>query len=204
MKPHIVAAFDFDGTVTYGDTLFRFLWFTHSAGRFAWNMLCVSPALVAAAFTSNRRKIGKERIITQFFGGLPIEEVRELGETFGTQYIPHFVRPEALARIRWHQAKGHTCVLISASWDIYLTPWGKLVGLEVLGSRAETDGEGRITGRLLGENCRGNEKVRRLEELVGPRSQYRLYAYGDSDGDEALLAAADYAFFRQMPKEAPG
>lgn len=201
MKPYTVAAFDFDGTVTYGDTLFRFLWFSHSPWLFAWNMLCVSPALAATAFTSNRRKVGKEHIIAQFFGGLPVEHVRKLGEAFGTHYLPGFVRPEAMQRIRWHQAQGHTCVLISASWDIYLKPWGKIVGLEVLGSRAETDREGRITGRLLGENCRGKEKVRRLEELVGPRSQYQLYAYGDSDGDEALLAAADHAFFRQMPKE---
>ena len=87
------------------------------------------------------------------------------------------------------------CVLISASIDAYLDPWSKLAGFDhVICSRLETTPAGNVTGRLVGLNCWGPEKVRRLEELFGPLKKYTLYAYGDSRGDKELLAGADYPF----------
>ncbi|MGH9000745.1 MAG: haloacid dehalogenase-like hydrolase, partial [Acidimicrobiia bacterium] len=50
---------------------------------------------------------------------------------------------------------------------------------------------GRLTGALLGANCRGAEKVARLREwLGGEELEVDLWAYGDSRGDAELLALA--------------
>ncbi|MCB1149091.1 MAG: HAD-IB family hydrolase, partial [Chlamydiia bacterium] len=62
----------------------------------------------------------------------------------------------------------------------------------------ETDSKGVLTGKLLGANCRGPEKVRRILETFGPKESYLLYAYGDSAGDREMLALADHPFFRKI------
>jgi phosphoserine phosphatase len=69
-----------------------------------------------------------------------------------------------------------------------------------LSSRLSLDAQGCVTGKLLGSNCWGIEKVARLQDwLQRPRNTYTLYAYGDSRGDLELLAAADHPYYRIIP-----
>ncbi|MCU1390542.1 MAG: Phosphoserine phosphatase, partial [Ilumatobacteraceae bacterium] len=51
------------------------------------------------------------------------------------------------------------------------------------------------TGRMAGDNCRGPEKVRRLRAWLADHqlTDAELWAYGDSNGDRELLAAAAHA-----------
>jgi phosphatidylglycerophosphatase C len=53
---------------------------------------------------------------------------------------------------------------------------------------------GRLTGRLVGANCRGAEKARRTREWLRANglAGAELWAYGDSSGDDELLALADH------------
>ena len=95
-------------------------------------------------------------------------------------------------------AAGDLVVLVSASFEVYLRPLARALGVEhVLGARLEDDGEGVLSGRLDGPNCRGPEKVRRLDSwwasLHDDRPPSRFTAYGDSAGDRELLARADVA-----------
>jgi phosphoserine phosphatase len=55
------------------------------------------------------------------------------------------------------------------------------------------DTYGLLTGRLLGANCRGPEKARRVRAWISDAGLEGavLWAYGDSPGDAELLAAAD-------------
>jgi phosphatidylglycerophosphatase C len=57
------------------------------------------------------------------------------------------------------------------------------------------DVQGRLAGRLDGPNCRGPEKVARLKARFG-ESLNLVAAYGDTDGDADLLAAAQTGYFR--------
>ena len=60
----------------------------------------------------------------------------------------------------------------------------------------ERGADERLTGRLLGENCRGAEKARRVREWLRSSglADATLWAYGDSDGDAELLELADHAY----------
>ncbi|HET9772046.1 MAG TPA: HAD-IB family hydrolase, partial [Acidimicrobiia bacterium] len=94
------------------------------------------------------------------------------------------------ARVDWHRAEGHELVLVSASPELYVAPIGQRLGFEdVIATRLEVDADGRLTGRLLGSNCRGPEKVARLRQW---RDEGLVvdFAYGDSAGDRELLALA--------------
>ncbi|MEC7838619.1 MAG: HAD family hydrolase [Chlamydiota bacterium] len=195
----IIAAFDFDGTISYRDTLTSFLFFTSGYLRSTLYLTIELPYLLGFLIGWIPRQTAKERILSRFFKGKSINEMQSFGEAFAKESLPKHIRPEALKRIRWHQNQGHSCFLISASIDTYLVPWATSVGFQsVLSSTLETNAEGKITGKLSGLNCWGPEKVRRLEELIGSRTSKTIYAYGDSRGDKELLDYSDHAFYQTM------
>jgi phosphatidylglycerophosphatase C len=92
--------------------------------------------------------------------------------------------------MRWHQEQGHVVILVSASLGAYLHPLGDLLEVDaVLCTEMEVI-DGVLTGRLVGKNCRGEEKVSRVQkwrEEAGIDVQDLVYAYGDSSGDKQLL-----------------
>ncbi len=101
-------------------------------------------------------------------------------------------RPEMMERLRWHRSDGHEIVIVSASLDSYLTPLAPRLGVgHVISTSLEVDDRGLVTGRLAGGNVRGPEKARRLRAWLGD-GPVELWAYGDSSGDDELLAMADH------------
>lgn len=202
-KPkEVIAAFDFDGTITYHDSLIGFLMSSTTLLRALRNFCLGFPTVIAWAFGISTRQKSKEAMISRFFKGWPIETVRALGKKYALELLPSQVKPEALERLKWHQKQGHRCILISASLDVYLKPWGESQGFDAfITSQLEQTEDGKVTGRLLGANCWGEEKCRRLTDLCGPKENYILYAYGDSQGDKNLLAMADYPFYKKMPSD---
>ncbi len=202
LSKKVVAAFDFDGTLSYCDSLLPFLWV--AAGPIAWfkHMFVLSPAFVKYIFKGYSRQEMKEKVLTQFFKGMAIDKVDQIGDNYAADLLPRLIKPQALARLKWHQAQHHECVLISASLDVYLAPWAEDNGFQqIITSSLEVDANGFVTGKLHGENCRGKEKVRRLQELLGSRDKYLLYAYGDSPGDKELMEEADFAYYRKWPEQ---
>jgi HAD superfamily hydrolase (TIGR01490 family) len=196
----VVAAFDFDGTVTRRDSLLPFLGFVAGYPALAWHVFRMSPVLASYLIGRTRNDVAKERLLTRVLGGRSHGELLEQGNRFAQQVLPRLLRPEAMERFSWHRSQGHRCVLVTASLECYVTPWARAQGFhDILATRIEVAPEGRVTGRLLGRNCYGEEKRRRLEELIGPRAGYQLYVYGDSRGDHELLACADFAYYRNRP-----
>lgn len=197
---HIVAAFDFDGTITTRDTLVSFL--EYFEGKVAcWGKLAMlTPTFLGFGVGLVSRQDVKEALITRFFRGHPLDTVRAHGDTFArSEALAGLVRAEALERIAWHRQQHHRLVLVSAGIGPYIAPWGHLHGFDdVICSHLEVTSEQRITGRLLERNCWGTEKVRRLAELLGPRDDYTLYAYGNSRGDRELLEYSDFPAYRNF------
>ena len=193
----VVAAFDFDGTLTRRDTMFPFLLHVVGWGAFVRHVSALAPTLAAYVLGAMRNDIAKERVFARFLSGMDSGELQLRATRFAAEKLPGLLRAEAMRRVDWHKRQGHRCVLISASLELYVRPWALSAGFDdVIATRLETLEQGRVSGNLSGENCFGIEKVRRLEALVGARSGYTLYAYGDSRGDRELLSSADYAYYR--------
>ena len=98
-------------------------------------------------------------------------------------------------RLEWHREQGHRVVLVSASYRSYLDHLARMLGCDaVLSTEIEVDSTGRCTGRLKGRNCRGPEKVNRLTTWMQAEGIHgaRVWAYGDSSGDEHMLAMANH------------
>ncbi len=189
--------FDFDGTLTVRDSLLPFLRFLVPPGRLLAGLAASAPA-AAGQFLGAGRGAAKEALLRRFVRGLREEELAAAGAGFARARLPRLVRPAAPGAIAWHRERGHRVVLVSASLEVYLAPWGASAGFDdVLATRLEAAG-GRLTGRFLGLNCRGPEKVERLRALLGTLDGPVIHAYGDSGGDRELLAIATYPHYRSL------
>jgi phosphatidylglycerophosphatase C len=193
-----IAAFDFDGTLTTRDSLFRFISWRRRRTEVVLDLLKTLPllALYCARLVSNESH--KMALFARAFRDMPAGSYERWAGDFARSEIPGMIRAEALERVRFHQQRGDRVVVISASPTDWIVPWAASEGItEVLGNPAEVR-DGRVTGRLAGANCYGPEKVRRLLALNPERESYTLFAYGDGRGDRELLAAADHPYYRRF------
>ena len=187
-----VAAFDFDGTLTKSDTLVPFLREAAGLSRLALATLLTSPRLVAAVLDDGRRNAAKAAFLRRTLRGREEQALRELAARYVDRVLAHGMREEMVDTLRRHREDGDDVVIVSASPTLYLDRFGERLGVDaVLATRLEVGPDGRLTGRIVGENVRRAEKVRRLEEWLAGAA-VELWAYGDSKGDTELLARADH------------
>jgi phosphatidylglycerophosphatase C len=191
-RPLIVAAFDFDGTLTKRDSLLPFLAAVCGPVAVGLAMGRLSPQLALMAAGRADRDDTKERLLGRLLAGRPAGGVEAAGARYADR-LATSLRPDIVERLRWHRESGHELVLVSASPTVYLEPLGAQLGFAaVLATRLEIAADGTLTGRLDGGNCRGPEKVTRLRAWLGTREPTEVWAYGDSAGDDDLLAFADH------------
>jgi phosphatidylglycerophosphatase C len=199
----VVAAFDVDRTVTTRDCVVPFM--RHVAGTFPFAArMTLASARILPAVARGHRDRAKEDATRIVFTGRRAADVDAAGEAFATVVARSWLRPDTLARLRWHQESAHEVVLVSASFSVYLLPLARHLNVDgVLGTGLTVDHDGLLTGGLAGANCRGAEKVRRLHawlgERYGDRANVEVWAYGDSRGDRELLADADHAVWVRGP-----
>jgi HAD superfamily hydrolase (TIGR01490 family) len=193
----VLAVFDLDGTVTTRDTLLPFLRFAVGDLAFALRLPLLLPILAAMAVRLLSRQRAKELVVALYLGSMPRQQLEELGEVFARERLPGMVREAAMKKIAWHKARGHHCVLASASIAPYVAPWARSAGFDdVLCTELSYDAHGRATGRIVGLNCRAEEKVRRLQAHFGELDKLTLHGYGDSKADRPFLALCAEAHFR--------
>ena len=93
-------------------------------------------------------------------------------------------------------------MIVTASPENLVAPFAQDLGADwLIGTRLAFDAEGRVAGALEGANCRGREKVARLQAAFGVDVRLEA-AYGDSDGDREMLTLAKEAglrVFRERP-----
>jgi HAD superfamily hydrolase (TIGR01490 family) len=199
METPVVAAFDLDGTITDGGSVFH--WLEEIAGRahtYAHATRLVLPLTIGAIRSGRWADGAKERLFHALLAGRSEAEVREASLKFGLEHLEQKGRHHVLERVRWHLAQGHEVVIVSASPQLYVDAITAHLALTGgLGTRLGVDARGLLTGTYLGKNCRGTEKMRRLSEWIESRNYSlppTIYAYGNSRGDRRLLKGSTYGF----------
>lgn len=199
----VVAAFDFDGTLTWRDTLLPFLRRLLGWPRLLWVLLLCSPWLAAYVlrFMSNHR--AKARLLQASLAGRTQAEVARCAQAFVREDLPLQWRPWAMRQLVQHQQQGHRCVLVSASTSLYMHLVGASLGADAVLCTEMDVADGRYTGRMATANCHGEEKVRRLQSWLaaeyGSDPRPELHAYGDTRGDLPMLRLAQQAWYRERP-----
>lgn len=183
-----LALFDFDGTITTTDMYTLFLKQGGSWHRKIWGNVLIAPfyALYKAGLLPGpvMRRIATFVCLV----GRQRSTVEEQGVRFAAQTIPQFYLAWAMQRLAWHQAQGHTIVVVSASLDAYLKPWCETMGIELICS--ELAGSNRLTGTYLRGDCTNQAKVSKVCERFNLSQFDYIYAYGNTEEDNELLALA--------------
>lgn len=190
-----LALFDFDGTITTRETFADFMRFAVTPGRLALGTLLLAPLIAGYRLGVVPGTTVRVGIANLGFRGVEEAGVVLAGEAFARDALPPVLRPEAMRRIDWHQARGDTVVVVSGGFDVYLSHWCRQHGLALICSSLETI-DGVLTGRYRGAQCVGAEKCRRVREAYDVDGFPVVYAYGDTPEDHDMLAMADEKYFR--------
>jgi HAD superfamily hydrolase (TIGR01490 family) len=136
----------------------------------------------------------KEMILRYFFGRNEVEKFQQRCDEFAAESLSRLVRPKALLEIEKLKAAGAEVVIVSASAGNWISSWCTALGVTLIATQLE-ERSGRITGRISGKNCHGEEKVRRIREKYDLSAYDEIYCYGDTKGDRPMLGLATFSFY---------
>lgn len=189
-----VAVFDVDKTLTVRDCVVPFVTKVVGRPKVLTTVLRNLPTVVRLVARRDRDGL-KLLFVRELFSGVPVAEGEAIGVDFAAQIAENWIRDDVARRLRWHQGEGHVVVLVSASLSPYLIPFGDLIEADVVLCATLEEDNGVYTGNLVGPNCRGEEKVRRIEQWCqesGVPLSAIEFAYGDSKGDGPMIALAQH------------
>jgi HAD superfamily hydrolase (TIGR01490 family) len=190
-----IAFFDFDGTITTRDTLLELIRFHSGNTGFYWGFLLYSPWLIAFKLGIISNQLAKEKVIGHFFRKMDVGAFDKLCEAFCSERLPLLIRKKALNEIELLKSKGAEVVVVSASPENWVGRWCQSNAIECLATRL-VNKDGRLTGRIAGRNCHGDEKVTRVKEIFRLDEYNEILCYGDTKGDKPLLQLATIAFYK--------
>ena len=190
-----LSVFDFDGTLTYHDRFIPFLKFAFGRRKFARRIIkMVFPTLRCFRRKLTRDEL-KEVLIKTFLTDIKEEWLKEKAEAFCKAYWTKLMRPAGLLAVAEEINRHAEVTICSASPAMVLQPFADRLGIKLIGTTLEVV-DGVLTGKIIGNNCRCGEKIKRLERVYGDLTQYHLRAWGDSRGDHELLYAAQDPHWR--------
>lgn len=185
-----ITVFDFDGTLTRKDSMLEIIIYKCGRWGLAWALIRQIHLIILMMMGLYSNQKCKERLLAHCFGGMKVEDFEEMCQKFADSHRD-IIRPETLQKMKVAEHP----VVISASPERWVSKF--VPGVMVLSSQMEVV-DGRITGKLVGSNCYGPEKVNRLlvafPDLLTARSEFYVIAYGDSRGDREMLAFSDEGY----------
>lgn len=190
-----IAFFDFDGTITTKDSLLEFIKFYKGSFSFYLGFLLYSPFLLAYKLRIIPNYTAKQKVLRFFFKGEILADFQKQCNDFSEKVLPAMVRPKALLEMERLQKANATVVIVSASAENWIYAWASKMQVELLGTRLAT-ADGKITGKIDGLNCYGDEKVCRIKARYDLSAYDEIYCYGDSEGDKEMLAIGMFRFYK--------
>jgi phosphatidylglycerophosphatase C len=190
-----IAFFDFDGTITTKDTLLEIIKFQKGRTSFYFGFILHTPWLIAYKLNWLSNNLAKEKILTYFFAGMDEQVFQEKCDLFAEKIIPGIVRPGALSEINVLRSRNFEIVVVSASAGNWIRKWSESLSLQLIATKLEIK-NGLITGKIEGENNHGIQKALNIREQWNLNEYEEIYAYGDSSGDNPMMALATKSFYK--------
>lgn len=186
--------FDFDGTLTYKDTMFMFLKH-YDKSRFYLQFAKFVPLFILLKFKLSDAEKVKKSFISSILKGEKQEKIEEQAQLFFEENYPSIFRENALEFIKNIDREKTDCYIVSASLDIWVKPFADKFGMHLLSTQADFK-HGLFTGNFVGKNCNGPEKVHRIRKAVDGKRYDKTIAFGDTSGDKEMLKWANQSHFR--------
>jgi phosphoserine phosphatase len=128
-------------------------------------------------------------------------EIDKFLDSFWDNLLKKYKNDAVVDRLYWHIENNHNVYIVTASLDLYTNYLVKVWPVNgVISTKTEWNGD-TLTGKLIGKNCKGDEKTQRIsDELKIDLKQVTYYAYTDNKSDFPLLKYATYPIFVQSRK----
>lgn len=188
------AFFDFDGTLTYRDTMVPFMVSALGKGGFLRAGVRALPWLAGKALRICSTQRAKEALFRACFKGMDYEDFRSAARRFAQTQKGAMLRVDMVARLKDFLAESDCVVaIVSASMQEWVEPFFENEkGITYLTTIPEVNAGNKLTGRFASLNCKGAEKTRRINEAFPDVNFRTVYAFGNSSGDEQMLAMAQH------------
>ncbi|MEX6687505.1 HAD family hydrolase [Danxiaibacter flavus] len=195
MDKKTLVLFDFDGTITEKDTLLEIIKYQQGSSRYYRGMLKMMPKLLMfkAGLVANQDM--KEAVMTYFWKGLDEKQFEEACKKFASTMLPRMLRDKAIEQLKKHVENGDEVTVVSASAEDWVLPFCQAQGIKCIASKMQKVNN-RLTGKLNGLNCNGEEKVNRIKKVYNLEEYDTIIAYGDSSGDRQMLGIATNANYK--------
>lgn len=186
-----LAIFDVDYTLTRKETLwefFKFMMKKNPSLVFKLPKSAGSAFLYAIGIFSAKK--AKENFIA-FIDGVHEKNMEELVKEFYEKRFANIFYKDAINAIKKLKEDGYKIVLISASAEFYLNELYNIKEVDkIIGTRFIVE-NGLHTSQIDGENCKGEEKVRRLMQYLKEENIEvdfeNSYMFSDSLSDSPLF-----------------
>ena len=185
--------FDFDGTLTYKDTMFLYLKFYNSMKFYVQFVKHIPLFVLLKLKLADAEKV-KKSFISSILKGESRTKIEKKSQSFFEKYQDKIFRVNALEFINNIDRTQTESYIVSASLDIWVKPFAEKLEMKLLSTRAEFKND-IFTGNFIGKNCNGPEKVKRIIETVNERKFDKTIAFGDTSGDREMLSWADESHF---------
>ena len=186
--------FDFDGTLTYKDTMFLYLQF-YDASKFRIQFIKHIPLFILLKMNLLEADKVKRSFVSSVLKRQTKSKKKKKSQQFFDQYYPEIFRENALDFIKNIDHSQTDCYIVSASLDIWVRPFAEKFGMKLLATQAAFENN-IFTGKFVGKNCNGLEKVNRIKEAINEKKYDKTIAFGDTSGDQEMLDWADEGQFK--------
>lgn len=200
-----LAIFDVDYTLTKRETLLEFYLFMIKKKP---KLIIYLPKNVISAFLFMigifTAKTAKENFIS-FIDGIEENEMKNYVKEFYHKRLSNILYVDAIDTMKKLKNDGYKVFLISASAEFYLNEFYNLKEVDkVIGTRFTCEA-GKYRKKIVGENCKGEEKVKRLMEVLKEEKidvDFKSsYMYSDSLSDLPLFKLVGHPYLVNPKKK---
>lgn len=186
-----LAIFDIDYTITRKETLMEF--FKYLVSKDIKNIKFLPRALYSGLMYGVKvydEKRVKECFL-KFIENIDEAELAKLTKSFYDEKISKILYKDAVDMIKKLKREGYMVVLISASPEFYVKEFYAIKEVDlIIGTKFTFEG-GKFIRKMDGNNCKGEEKVRRLNKVLKEKNIKvdfkNSYMFSDSLSDKPLL-----------------
>lgn len=190
MIPTAFAFFDFDDTLAKGDSIFPFLLYAIKRGYAPkWQLFKAAAGFLRWKIQPSSGRAVKEWSLS-FIKDRTVEEMDELARDFFRDVQQKAFFTDAAPELFRLRELGAQIVIVSASSDLYMKVLPEFLPIDAVISTTCGVADGKYTGKI-GKNCKGEEKVRRINAWLQERGlsidKEHSAGYGDSPSDAPML-----------------
>lgn len=186
-----LAIFDIDYTITKKETLMEL--FKYVIKKDVKNIRFIPRAVYCGSMYAlkiyDERKV-KEKFL-KFIDGIKEQDLAGIVKNFYDERLKTILYEDALVMMKKLKNEGYNIYLISASPEFYINEFYNIAEVDKIIGTKFNFRNGIFTREMDGENCKGEEKVRRLKEVLNDEGIevdfQESYMFSDSLSDKPLL-----------------